>query len=64
MMKDDKLHRLLNSMDLSEYRIGTLNKNNLTWLSKNLKFRNSEHTSYEAVQTEINRRLEDKQYDS
>lgn len=64
MMKDDKLHRLLNSMDLPEYRIGTLNKNNLTWLSKNLKFRNSEHTSYEVVQNEIDRRLGDKEYDS
>lgn len=64
MMKTDKLHRLLNSMDLPEYRIGTLNKNNLIWLSKNLKFRNSEHTSYKVVQKEINRRLEEKEYDS
>lgn len=54
----------LSKMKLPSYRTDKLNKNNLEWISKNLAKLNSEHKHFNAVLTEVNKRLNEKEYEN
>lgn len=63
-MKTEQLTRMLLKMDIPVQRKSLMNKNNLTWLHKNLSVRNSTHKNYEKVIAEVDRRLAEKQYEN
>lgn len=46
----NKLTIILQKLNIPFYRL-TLNKNNLMWLSKNLKKKNSKHVNYNEAQS-------------
>lgn len=63
-MTNSELESLMSKMRIPTHRKDRFNKVNLTWLSKNLGIFNSEHKNYEKVLREVNRRIENKEYEN
>lgn len=59
----EKLSVMLKKFDIPFYRL-TINKNNLTWLSKNLKKKNSTKPNFSEVQQLVNYCLSNHLYKS
>jgi len=59
-MNDLQLSKALCKMDVPYHRTQVFNKNNLSWLQKNLGKRNSNHKNFPEVFQEISKRLENK----
>jgi len=59
----DKLQQILKNFDIPFYRL-TFNKNNLMWLQKNLKKKNSKNKNYEIAKQLIDDCLNQRLYKS
>lgn len=59
----DKLQQVLKTLDIPFYRL-TFNKNNLVWLQKNLKKKNSKNSNYETAKQLIDDCLNQRLYKS
>lgn len=59
----DKLQQILKTFDIPFYRL-TFNKNNLVWLQKNLKKKNSKNSNYETAKQLIDDCLNQRLYKS
>lgn len=63
-MTDTQLQNLIVKMRIPIHRKEHFNKTNLEWLQKNLSKFNSEHKNFDKAMSEINRRLEEKEYEN